>query len=259
MYSQYWQSIKFLFFAREQTDMKSFGEGIWILERPFRLLGAEFGNRMTVIKMSDGELLVHSPISLDDQLKIKIEKLGKVTYIITPNAFHGLFVDDWIKAFPEAHYLTAKIEQGNQSASRALSESNIADLSPVLDVALVHGIPKLNEFAFYHNASRTLVLTDLAFNIGKDGSFWTRIFFSLNDAYGTFGPSRLMRSMIEDRATFKQSLLKILEWDFERIIVSHGDIVAKNGQEVMRSAFAQYLSATPKSGGGILKLPARCG
>lgn len=241
--------------------MRNIGEGIWIFERPFRLFGAEFGNRMTIVKLANEELLVHSPIALDDTVKDDVEKLGCIKYIVTPNAFHGLFVDDWMVAFPGAHHVTAKGHMKSTAfSSEALSSFAIAKLSPVLEVVLVEGIPKVNEFAFFHKASRTLILTDLAFNIGKDVSLWTKVFFSLNGAYGKFGPSRLMRSMIEDRSTLKDSLLKILEWDFDQIVISHGGMVEKDGKEIMRSAFKQYLT-NPSSRHRTVspRSPVRCG
>ena len=241
--------------------MRNIGEGIWIFERQFRFLGAEFGNRMTVVRLGNEELFIHSPIALDDELKSQVEKLGRVVHIVTPNAFHGLFVEDWISAFPFARHFTAKGgRQDREFLSIDLSDSTTSAFSPTLEVIHVQGIPKLNEFAFFHKVSRTLILTDLAFNIGKNVSYWTKIFFSLNGAYGKFGPSRLMRSMIEDQATLKDSLMKMYEWDFDRIVVSHGDIVEKDGKETMRSAFQQCLAnSSNRHRTASLRSPIRCG
>lgn len=241
--------------------MKNIGVGIWIVERPFRLFGAAFGNRMTIVRLPNDELLVHSPITLDDAVKELVEKLGRVTYIVTPNAFHGLYVADWMAKFPGARHISAKTDKKSYPpSSEMLSDSVIKEWAPVLEAVQVGGIPKVNEFAFFHKPSRTLILTDLAFNIGKDVSLWTKIIFSLNGAYGKFGPSRLMRSMIDDQATLKASLLKIFEWDFEQIVVSHGIIVEKNGKEIMHGAFQQYLTnPSSRQRTASLRPPIRCG
>lgn len=240
------------------STVKNIGNGIWLFECPFRLFGAEFGNRMSVIRLGSGDLLLHSPIAFDQTVKQQIAALGRVAYLITPNAFHGLFMDEWLTAFPEALHLSAK---ENRSSAAALSGSAaLAGLSPEIEIAGVNGIPKANEFAFFHKPSRTLLLTDLAFNITGDVPLWTRLFFSLNDAYGKFGPSRLMRSMIEDRNAFRESLLNILEWDFEQIVVSHGHVVEGHGKEVMRNAFQHYLTITPELRKSTsLRTPIRCG
>src|SRR2546430_5910826 len=42
---------------------------------------------------------------------------------------------------------------------------------------------------------------------------------------GHFGPHRLIRSAIRDHAAARQSVDHILKWDFDRVIVSHGDVL----------------------------------
>lgn len=218
--------------------LRKIGERIWVFERSFRLLGAEFGNRMTVVKLGGNDLFVHSPVKLDVELKNQMESLGRAAYIVTPNAFHGLFIEQWLAAFPGATHFTAKADDKNRgSQSIDLSDSSAAKFLLDIEIVRLLGIPKLNEFAFFHKPSRTLILTDLAFNIGKEGAWWTKLFFSLNDAYGKFGQSRLMRSMIKDKAALQNSLEKVYHWDFDRIVVSHGDIVETGGKEIMRRAF----------------------
>lgn len=214
---------------------------------------------MTIIEVGDGALLVHSPIALDDALKSDVERLGRVAYLITPNAFHGMFTDDWMAAFPDARHFTARTDDTGKNKSEPLSLSAIAGLSPVLEAARMEGMPKIQEYVFYHRPSRTLILTDLAFNIRTDVPIWTKIFFSLNNAYGKFGPSRLMRSMITDKAAFNASLTALLEWDFEQIVVSHGDIVERDGKHILRRAFQPYLVSPPDRHVTSLRFPIRCG
>lgn len=237
--------------------MRKIGAGIWIHERPFPLFGAEFGNRMTVIALADDTLLVHSPVALDDTLKNDVEQLGRVAYLITPNAFHGMFADDWMAAFPGARHFSARHDGTANSKSEPFAA--MAALSPVLEIARAAGIPKVQEYVFFHRPSRTLILTDLAFNIGTDVPMWTKIFFSLNDAYGKFGPSRLMRSMIADKTAFRDSLSALLEWNFEQIVVAHGDIVEQDGKEILRCAFQPYLAAPPSRRAAPFRFPMRCG
>jgi hypothetical protein len=244
-----------------ETTIRNIGKGIWVFERPFRLFGAEFGNRMSVIKLANDELLLHSPIALDQTVKEQIEALGRVAYLITPNAFHGLYVDEWRAAFPKAKHRTAKSDMQRGASSMNLSDCSELPLLPSeIEMIQVQGAPKANEFLFFHTPSRTLIVTDLAFNIGGDVSLWTKIFFSLNDSYGKFGPSRLMRSMVEDQSALRDSLLKIFEWDFDQIVVSHGLVVERNGKEVMRDAFQHYLTITSGQRKTTpMHTPIRCG
>ena len=227
--------------------MKSIDNGIWVVERPFRFFGAEFGNRMTVIRLANNKLLLHSPVSLDSQLKQEVDALGKVEYLLTPNAFHGLHIGQWSAAYPHALVFDAR------------DDCTASHFFPVLDMKQIKGISKLKEVACYHDTSRTLILTDLCFNISTDVSTWTKLFFSLNGAYDNFGPSRMMRSMIDDSECLRDTVEQILLWPFERIIVSHGKVIEHNAQQAMRDAFAflwQNQKQDPRPG---RVFPVRCG
>lgn len=46
------------------------------------------GGRMTVAKLSDGSLWVHSPVELDEPLREALGELGPVAHIVSPNYEH---------------------------------------------------------------------------------------------------------------------------------------------------------------------------
>src|SRR5690606_31041515 len=64
------------------------------------------------------------------------------------------------------------------------------------------------EVVFFHPPSRTLVLTDLAFNV-REGGLFTRIALRLNGGWDRFGPTRALRSSIHDPAAFDASIRRI--------------------------------------------------
>ncbi len=43
--------------------------------------------------------------------------------------------------------------------------------------------------------------------------------------------SLFFRLMIKDRAAFEESLRPVLRWDFDRIIVGHGEIIVFGAKE----------------------------
>jgi len=97
----------------------------------------------------------------------------------------------------------------------------------------------MNELVFFHAASRTLVLTDLAFNVRSADSFVTRLFMRVNGALGTFGPSRLAkRVFLGDLAEVRIGIDRILAWDFDRVVVSHGEVLESGGREALRTGYA---------------------
>ena len=57
-------------------------------------------------------------------------------------------------------------------------------------------------------------------------------------AAGRFGPHRIVRAAIRDREAARRSLATIMGWDFDRVIVTHGDVLERGGPAALRSGFA---------------------
>ena len=61
-----------------------------------------FQTRMTVIKLNDGKLWIHSPIAPNEELFTELDALGKVAYLISPNKIHYAYIADWKQRYPQA-------------------------------------------------------------------------------------------------------------------------------------------------------------
>ncbi|MFA9410743.1 MAG: DUF4336 domain-containing protein, partial [Deltaproteobacteria bacterium] len=75
---------------------------IWLKKYPVHYAGLDFHARTTVIRLSSGELLVHSPSPVDDGLLGRIHDIGPVAHLIAPGSYHYFHVAAWQDAFPEA-------------------------------------------------------------------------------------------------------------------------------------------------------------
>ena len=60
-----------------------------------------FTTRMTVVRLSNGDLFLHSPIKFDERLARQIRGLGTVRHLVSPNQFHYAHIGEWARAFPE--------------------------------------------------------------------------------------------------------------------------------------------------------------
>jgi hypothetical protein len=97
---------------------------------------------------------------------------------------------------------------------------------------------RLFEVLLFHRPSRTLLLTDLCFNIRRSASGVSRAFFRANGMWQRFGPSRMIRRLaVSDRASFMRSLERVRRWDFERIIPGHGDLIERGGPAALAAAW----------------------
>jgi len=111
-----------------------------------------------------------------------------------------------------------------------------------VDQVFFRGRPYENEVVFHHRASRTLILCDLAFHFRAGTHPVTRLLMQLIRSYDRFGPSRLDPLLIRDRKQARQSLERILAWDFDRIVVAHGDVLEHGGRQALREGYAWLLA-----------------
>ena len=223
--------------------IKNVSENLWIVEHPLRLMGAQFGERMTIIRLRNGDLWLHSLVPFDDSLPAMLGKLGSVRHLVVPSCMHNLNSHEWQQAYPEAAvYAPASVSRVKSFIS--IDERQSPAWEDEIAVVAIDGMPKVNEVVFVHLATGTLIITDLAFNIDNDINGWTTLFFKLYGALGKFGPTKLIRAMIKDEKAFASSLQKVMEYDFDRIILAHGSMIEQGGKQAFISAFNSYLNCS---------------
>lgn len=230
--------------------IEALGSGIWTASAPLKLAGAAFGTRMTIVRVGRGTqteqtrgsegLVLIAPIPIDDAMAAEIAKLGTVRAVIAPNAFHHFYLRAALERYPDAAcYLAEGVEQklGQRPAgARDLAPEPDPIWAGDLDQVVLEGAPLTNEVIFYHGESRTLILTDLCFNFDPAPSGWTGLFLRLAGAHGRLAVSRLMRLGIKDRAGVRATLARVLEWDFDRIVVTHGHNIKQGAKPLFVEA-----------------------
>src|SRR4051794_38896976 len=88
--------------AAMATGVTRHAEGVWIDTAPGRFLGMQLTANMTVLRLRDGSLLLHSPLELTPERRAAIDALGTVAHLYSPNLFHHLRLGDWAAAYPHA-------------------------------------------------------------------------------------------------------------------------------------------------------------
>ncbi len=218
-------------------------------------LGARLPNRMLVFREQNGDLLLHSPIHITSALKQELEALGTVRRALAPNAFHYAHLGSVRAAFPEVEVwgspglpirhpkvaLDHVLDADTASDQNPAPSDERAPFSPSLRLHVVQGAPKVGECVLFHEASATLVVVDLLFNVVYSDSFMTRFLLkTVGRAYGGPKQSRLLRSFIHDRVAYHKSVQTILSWPFERVIPSHGDIIDRDPHAILHTALMDW-------------------
>lgn len=215
-------------------------DALWVAAAPQTFLGLHLGTRMTIVRGRDGGAIVHSPIALTDELRGAVEAIGPVRSIIAPNAFHHLHAGGWAAAYPDARLVGApRLAKKRPDLRLAATLKDTVDpgWADTLAQVCVRGCI-LQETVFFHEASRTLVSSDLVENFGSSSHWPTRMYLKASGIHGKPGVGRSLRWMYRDREAAKAALERVLAWDFDRMVLAHGDVVAERGRDVLRESFA---------------------
>ena len=69
--------------------------------------GVVLPTRMTIARLRDGSLWLHSPVEVDDALAAEIDALGEVRTLVAPNLLHYRFLGAAAARWPTAKVLGA--------------------------------------------------------------------------------------------------------------------------------------------------------
>jgi len=187
-----------------------------------------FERRMTVAKLADGGLWLHSPVDPLPEFFDAVSSLGPVRHIVAPNRLHDRYVNAWLERFPEAEFWSSPGFIQTNPAMRVRPIELTDDARPPWGDELLHcvlaGSPILSEVWFCHRASRTLIVTDAIQNhdTRRDG-WYSGLLKKLSGVAAPHGGSpRDWRLIVRDRAALRESVDRMLAWDFDRLIVCHG-------------------------------------
>ncbi len=200
---------------------------------------------MTVIRLSGGRLLLHSPVALDSELRGELDSIGRVRYAVAPNRVHHLYAGQVAQVYREARLWVApglERKRPDLACVAVLGDEPPEEWREEVGQVFFRGRPYENEVVFFHRTSRTLILCDIAFNFGPRTAAPTRLLMKLLRSYGRFGPSKLDPLLIRDRDAARESLERILAWNFDRVVVAHGEVLESGGREALRAGYSWLLS-----------------
>lgn len=213
---------------------------LWVQAQRLRFAGVETGTRMSVVRLANGGLFVHSPVSLDAATREAVDALGPVKAVVAPSRFHHLYVGEWIKAYPDAvAYACPGLERKRPDLAwhGVLGNEPEKEWRGEIDQVFFGARSLENEVVFFHRSSRTLLCADLIFNLGSHPSRLTRIVAFLMGNRKP-GATLLEHVIIRDRKAARAQVDRMLAWDFDRIVLAHGGLIETGGQQVLRRAYA---------------------
>lgn len=221
--------------------MQQVAENLWVMRYGMKILGADLGRAVTLVRLG-GQVVVHSTAPFTAEEASAIRELGQPAWMVEASSIHDTFVKEGRAAFPEADYYVPPgfPEAGGGLPPKSLSQPP-AEWAGLLEVLALGGLPGVSEHVFLHVPTRTLIVGDLIFNVPVTASWWVKTLLRVASGLKP-GPglSRLFLAQVKDRAAFSESLKKLMTWDFDRIIVGHGDIIESDGKSVLAQLIREH-------------------
>jgi hypothetical protein len=218
--------------------------GIWIAEGPtVSFYGFPYPTRMTLVRLSGGDLWICSPIELDAGLEREVRGLGPLRYVVSPNKIHHLFLGRWAKAWPQAKlYASPGLARRRRDLPFAAELGDDPDPAWAgdIDQVIFHGSFAMEEVAFFHRTSRTAIFTDLIqkFDAARLGG-WRGLVMKLDGLVGPNGSTpREWRLSFLNRRAARRALHEAVAWNPERLIIAHGEWVRRDGRRALERSLS---------------------
>lgn len=157
------------------TDrLKPVTDDVWIVDSgPLKVMGVlPLPVRMSVLRLKDGGLLLHSPTRFTPGLLAQLREIGTPRHLVAPNSAHWTMMQDWQKALPDATTWGApglrdrrQVKASGLRLDHDLGVPEAAGWPAELEQVDVPGIGGFHEVCLFHVPSRTLLMTDLIQNL----------------------------------------------------------------------------------------------
>ncbi|MBS0319864.1 MAG: DUF4336 domain-containing protein [Proteobacteria bacterium] len=224
--------------------LHEFGPSLYVADGPtVSFHGFPYPTRMAVARLADRRLWVWSPIALTSALAMQVQALGRVTYVVSPNKLHHLFLAAWAARWPAAKLyappgLARKLRTLHFAAD--LRDEPDPAWADDIDQAIFSGSFALDEVAFFHRPSSTAIFGDLIQRFPASSlSGWKRVVMRLSGLVGAQGGTPIdWRMSFVRRAPARAALCKVLAWNPTRLLIAHGECAQSGAREIVRRALS---------------------
>lgn len=195
--------------------------------------------RMTVVRLRDGRLVLHSPIAVDDATLDELSALGEPAFLVVPNGYHRLDAPAYRRRFPK---LTVVAPSG---ARAKVDEVVKVDTSApdfgddAVRFVEVPGTKGESALEVEHDGKISLILTDIVGNLPPSAGLLLRAM-----GFATREP-RIPRAAAMTFVRDKEALAAQLDaWSdrpLTRLLMAHGRPVEHDVPGTMRRLAASLV------------------
>lgn len=215
-------------------------DAIWTFERPVWFSGVRQRARTTIVRLADGNLLLHSPAPPTAALAAQLLALGPVRWLVVPNCWHHLGAPAAAACFPEAQVVgPASALKRNKALTLHvdIADARFGEQVPELEVLPLRGVPFWDETVLYHRPTQTLLGADIVVCAGAHDHWTVRCAARV---FGFYERARVppdAKNKILDKAAAAASIGAMLERPAQRLIVGHADVLEEGWRDRLAQAW----------------------
>lgn len=228
-------------------EPKPLGQDVWIVDSgPISAMGMQLPVRMTVLRLGNGSVLLHSPTRYTPELAQAIEGIGPVRHLVAPTIAHSSFLAEWQHACPAAKVwaVPGLRDRAQVRRSGVRIDADLADIAPAqwadaVEQGLVYGAGGFCEAWFFHRPSRTLLLADLIENMepAKLPPVTSLLMRASAATRATTG-LHVRAVLLVKQGEARRAVQRMLATDPQRVVFSHGTFFNEDASNRLRRAFA---------------------
>jgi hypothetical protein len=211
-------------------------DNLFTVVGPLHMPIGDFPRRMTVVRLSDGRLVIYSAMALDEPAMAELEAWGTPTFLVVPSDIHRLDIRAWKARYPQLIVIAPEGSRAKIEAIVHVDQVEIDFGDPNLHFVTVPGTTG-HEAALVLHTTRgsTLIVNDLIWNVADLPGFGGRLMHAIG---GTGDTPRIPRfvawKLIKDKPAMRAQLEA---WSrlpqLNRIIVSHGEIITHEPEKLL--------------------------
>jgi hypothetical protein len=222
---------------------RQLADDVVVMSFPLRFFGIDFMRNVTLLRLRDGRVVIHSTAPFTEKDVAAIRAFGEPAWLVDATLLHETFAKGGSAAFPGVPYLAPSGFAEISGVATQSLDPPLPEWASEIQVLRIDGTRK-NEHVFFHVRSRTLVVADLFFSFPAETRGWARFFARriMGLPPSLFGVSRFFRMLINDKDAFERSMRRILEWDFERVVVAHHQPLTTAARAAVEGALGNVAS-----------------
>ena len=214
--------------------IKKIAEHIFTYEYTAKLIpGILFPVTSSLIELHNNELMIISPGPFEEKsIRNFIDKYNCV-YCVAPNALHHQHLQRFNDFFPEIKIYgpPSLINKQPWLSEKMMTLDTLKEkLSDQILFIAVQGNDFLEETVFYYQRSKSLIVTDLFFNMREPLPFGLKCLLTLVDARNKIAQSKLVKKSTKDNIAYANSIKPLGNLDYQRIIVGHGNTITETAE-----------------------------